>query len=148
MAAKPAQLRPHAAPLARQTGQGCDGICVIHSRVVAPCSSVPAQRRRKQEPSSTELINTSLQHLGELKHQYAANVRAAAKSIADSKAHARAEIAAIEAERKCVAFSRVSEFPRVRAQLCRSPTPFCADHCRVLTGAVRVCFLLCACAGE
>lgn len=85
-------------------------------RVVATCSSVPAQRRRKQEPSSTELINTSLQHLGELKQQYAANVRAAAKSIADSKAHARAEIAAIEAERKCVAFLRVYLFPHVRTQ--------------------------------
>ncbi len=74
--------------------------------LLPPCSSVPAQRQQKQEPSSTELINTSLQHLGELKQQYAVNVRAAAKSIADSKAHARAEIAAIEAERKCVALSK------------------------------------------
>jgi hypothetical protein len=64
-------------------------------------STQPAQQLHKKEPpSSTELIHTSLQHLGELTQQYAANARAAAKSIADSKARARAEIAAIEAERK------------------------------------------------
>ena len=113
-------------------------------RVVAPCSSVPAQRRRKQEPSSTELINTSLQHQGELKQQYAANVRAAAKSIADSKAHARAEIAAIEAERKCVALSKSYLFPHVRAQFYEVPRP----SVRAMTGAVLVFILLFACAGE